>query len=237
MPPLPPHTCGVGPARVDLELVARHALDAALGVGLDHYGHVHVSGAGAVNHVQDLAHRVQGCRFHMCQSCWDCKTTSVAATTVHGPQAVGFRGVHHPFEHTGLREEAEDGMLLPPALLPRITSSPTARGHTFGRPSLVLCSPAAPGSTPVSRMATITPRPSYSGCSCSYTAARQAGSAARASRKKSGARPMHAPVHPAPLWRPAPCTGSACVAHAVLVVRSAHLEEAQGADLLLGHGP
>jgi hypothetical protein len=36
----------------------------------------------------------------------------------------------------------------------------------LGRPSGVVCSPAAPGSTPVSKMATTTPRPSYSGCAC-----------------------------------------------------------------------
>ena len=36
----------------------------------------------------------------------------------------------------------------------------------FGRPSGVVCSPAAPGSTPVSKMATTTPLPSYSGCAC-----------------------------------------------------------------------
>ena len=35
---------------------------------------------------------------------------------------------------------------------------------TFVFPSVVVDSPAAPGSTPVSKIATITPRPSYSGC-------------------------------------------------------------------------
>ncbi len=35
---------------------------------------------------------------------------------------------------------------------------------TLGRPSGVVCRPAAPGSTPVSKIATTTFRPSYSGC-------------------------------------------------------------------------
>ena len=34
----------------------------------------------------------------------------------------------------------------------------------LGRPSGVVCRPAAPGSTPVSKIATTTFRPSYSGC-------------------------------------------------------------------------
>ncbi len=42
---------------------------------------------------------------------------------------------------------------------------PSTTSIIFGRPSGVVCSPGAPGSTPVSKMATITPRPSYCGCS------------------------------------------------------------------------
>lgn len=47
------------------------------------------------------------------------------------------------------------------ALLP--DTPPALNAHTLGLPSLVTCSPAALGSTPVSKMATTVPRPSYSG--------------------------------------------------------------------------
>ncbi len=42
----------------------------------------------------------------------------------------------------------------------------TRMSMIFGRPSGVVCRPTAPGSTPVSKMATTTSRPSYSGCVC-----------------------------------------------------------------------
>ena len=51
----------------------------------------------------------------------------------------------------------------------RHTSSGSPLPPTLGLPSLVVASPAAPGSTPVSRIATITPLPSNSGCACSHT--------------------------------------------------------------------
>mmetsp|Transcript_14411 Transcript_14411/g.36473 ORF Transcript_14411/g.36473 Transcript_14411/m.36473 type:complete len:222 (+) Transcript_14411:781-1446(+) len=40
----------------------------------------------------------------------------------------------------------------------------STRSTILGAPVLVVCNPAAPGSTPVSKMATTTPRPSNSGC-------------------------------------------------------------------------
>ena len=48
---------------------------------------------------------------------------------------------------------------------------PSTRSTILGRPSGVVARPAAPGSTPVSKIATMQPRPSYSGCFASRSVA------------------------------------------------------------------
>lgn len=179
-----PPTRGVGPARVEAQLVAIHARDAAVIIG----PHDLRSVAGAA------AAQSTGSR-------------TVWAVARHAREQASSPSMHPASAQPQPPAPAPVTVLVSTSPLPVQSTAST----TFALPSVVVCRPAAPGSTPVSKMATTVPRPSYVGCSCR-------------------AWGMHLRVVNGGGVR----TGEqVCVRPPV----TPHLEERGGLDLLLRHGP